>query len=259
MRPAKNILLVEDEPTLQRIFGSVLADAGHHVESVGTAEQALERLGSPAGTPVDLVLSDKNLPAMNGLDLLGAVRSLEQRVGRTVAFVLCTGYPSRESALALLGGDGDGYLVKPFRSLTGAVAEIQSVLSVDLGARRAGRRLARELAHALGGHSTQLASGTAAAVLVDDPSLRARVEAALGRAGVDIVDVGALWSGRKTALLATRVEDLQAFARKHPGAALVLLDAGASFSDLVTLLGAGGGAVSDPGLVPGEPGGGGSG
>ena len=38
---ARIILLVEDEPTLQRILGSVLTDAGHAVESVGTAEAAL--------------------------------------------------------------------------------------------------------------------------------------------------------------------------------------------------------------------------
>ena len=88
----KNILLVEDEPTLQRILGSVLTDAGHRVESVGTAEQALDRLQNTGAPDVDLVLSDKNLPAMSGLDLLGQVRAFEKKARRTVAFVLVTGY-----------------------------------------------------------------------------------------------------------------------------------------------------------------------
>jgi two-component system response regulator PhoP len=67
----RSILLVEDEPTLQRILGSVLGDAGHRIEAVGTAEQALERLDD---SDFDLVLTDKNLPRKSGLDLLGELR-----------------------------------------------------------------------------------------------------------------------------------------------------------------------------------------
>src|SRR5687768_10440445 len=102
MRPAKNILLVEDEPTLQRILGSVLTDVGHRVESVGTAEQALERLKDTGAPDIDLVLSDKNLPAMSGLELLDQLRALERVRTRAVGFVLVTGYPSRDSALSVL-------------------------------------------------------------------------------------------------------------------------------------------------------------
>lgn len=250
MRPPKNILLVEDEPTLQRILGSVLTDAGHRVESVGTAEQALERLGDPAAGDIDLVLSDKNLPAMNGLDLMVQVRALEERAGHPIAFVLVTGYPSRESALSILAHDGDGYLVKPFRSLSHAVEQIQAILDADLRRRRAGCPDARALAQVLAGLPAALEPGLVAAVLIDDPALAARVRQALTAAGVALEDVKRLPSQGRVAVISPRVENLQAVARQRKGAALVLLDGGAAFSDIVTLVAAGGGAIADPGLLP---------
>jgi CheY-like chemotaxis protein len=250
VRTARHILLVEDEPTLQRILGSVLSDRGHRVESVGTAEQALDRLSDAAAPDIDLVLSDKNLPSMNGLELLDQVRAYEKKVKRTVAFVLVTGYPSRDSALAVLAGDGDGYLVKPFRSLSHAVDHIQSILDADLAARRAGGPLARAIASTLSGVPVDVA-GAAAAVLVDDTSRAERIRAALAAHGARVVDVDKL-PPQRAVLLAGRVEDLQAFARGRAGASLVLVDGGASFSDIVTLIGCGGGAIVDPGLLPAE-------
>jgi len=248
MRAPKQILLVEDEPTLQRILGSVLADAGHRVESVGTAEQALERLQDVAQPDVDLVLSDKNLPAMSGLDLLHRLRALEQKQGRTVGFVLVTGYPSRDSALTVLAHDGDGYLVKPFRSLTHAVEQIQSVLDSDLARRRSGNPRARQLANILAGLPGE-ALGLKAAVLVDAPEVAKRIKASLSRASMTIVDVAQLPTAGACAVVSARVEDLVAFGKKHHGASLLLVDAGVSFTDLVALIGTGGGAIVDPGLV----------
>jgi CheY-like chemotaxis protein len=250
MRPARNILLVEDEPTLQRILGSVLTDAGHRVESVGTAEQAIERLSLPGAAEVDLVLSDKNLPGMNGLDLMAQVRATEGRLGRNVGFMLVTGYPSRESALAVLANDGDGYLVKPFRSLSHAVEEIQAVLTADLALRRAAAADAKKLAQLLAGVPTGLEPGLVAAIVVDDPAVSKRVRRLLEETAVAIEDLKRLPPTGRVAVLSTRVENLQAFARARRGAALVLLDGGASFSDMVALIAAGGGAVADPGLLP---------
>jgi CheY-like chemotaxis protein len=249
MRVAKNILLVEDEPTLQRILGSVLTDAGHRVESVGTAEQALERLADASGSDVDLVLSDKNLPAMSGLDLLEQVRNFEKRGRRAVAFVLVTGYPSRDSALSVLAGGGDGYLVKPFRSLSHAVDQIQVILNSDLAVRRSGWPLAKALAQTVAGLPVDAGDGATAAVLVDDAARAAAIKTAIAKTGVHVDDVMRLPAVGRVALLASRVEDLQAFAKGRSGAALVLLDGGASFSDIVALIGSGGGAIVDPSLV----------
>lgn len=258
-RLPKNILLVEDEPTLQRILGSVLTDVGHRVESVGTAEQALERLADTGAPDVDLVLSDKNLPAMSGLELLEQLRALERTRNRAVGFVLVTGYPSRDSALSVLAHDGDGYLVKPFRSLSNAVEQVQGVLDANLAERHAGgpdaRRLARLMAGAGAGTGAlpgdEPLAAKSAAVLVHDDGVTKKIKLVLEKHGVMVADTKALPpSPAAVAVIGSRVEDLAAFAKARKGAALVLVDDGASFSDLVTLIGAGGGAVADPGLLP---------
>jgi CheY-like chemotaxis protein len=244
MPPPKNLLLVEDEPTLQRILGSVLSDAGHHVDTVGSAEHALERLQDARAPEIDLVLSDKNLPGMNGLELLEKVRAAEQPQRRT-GFMLVTGYPSRESALAVLAHDGDGYLVKPFRSLMHAVADVKRALDDDLGRRRAAGRTARAIAGVLAGApDATLPRGIAVALELPAP-LRARAEDAVTKAGAQVVDVDRLPADGSIAVCSTMIGPLTSVAKKRAGAALVLCDPGASFDDLVTLIGAGGGAVAE--------------
>ncbi|MDP2341378.1 MAG: response regulator [Deltaproteobacteria bacterium] len=237
----KNILLVEDEPTLQRILGSVLGDAGHLVTAMGTAEQALERLDD--GNDIDLVLTDKNLPALSGLDLLSQVRAGEKRGKRLIGVMMVTGYPSRDSALQALDDDADGYLVKPFRSLSHAVELIQRVLDGDLVDRRHGPPLARKVARALAGLPEPLAGLDVA--VVADPGLSAALAAAGARLVDDVAAAQVVVAANLTGLLA---------GRRSPRAGLVLVDGGATFQQVVELIAAGGGAIVDRGLVPTVPG-----
>lgn len=239
----RHILLVEDEPTLQRILGSVLGDAGHAITTAGTAEQALDVLD---GGDVDLVLSDKNLPKMSGLDLLAQVRAAERapkHPKRSVAFMMVTGYPSRDSALAALADDADGYLVKPFRSLAHAVEQIQRILDGDLALRRQGPPRARKVAHVLAGLPEDL--GGQRVALVD--AVARRSAAAVVAAGGDVVDVD---DSAGLVIVAADRAHLCTLAARHSGAGLVLGDGGATFQDIVELIGAGGGAVVDLGGAP---------
>lgn len=242
----KNILLVEDEPTLQRILGSVLSDAGHRVISTGTAEQALEVLdGGPLddGGEIDLVLTDKNLPRLSGLDLLATVRSGERNGRRLLGMMLVTGYPSRDSALQALADDADGYLVKPFRSLSHAVEQIQGVLDADLVERRKGPPLARRVAGALMGLPEDL-DGVAVSVL--GGSKPGGVTEA-GGSFVDVNDADVVVGGDLAELVALG-RSRQAQKRKL---GLVLLEAGASFQEIVEFISVGGGALVDRRMVAG--------
>jgi len=241
--PQRFILLVEDEPTLQRILGSVLGDAGHRVEAVGTAEAALDRLDEG---DVDLVLTDKNLPKMSGLELLAEVRRQEAGGRRATGVVMVTGYPSRDSALQALADDADGYLVKPFRSLTHAVEQVRRVLDADLPARRRGPPLARRVAAALQGMPGTLVGVRVALVGVGAE----RAAAAVGAAGATIVNLAEATDPRSApdVVVGGAVEDLVAATATLP-AACVLVDGGATFQDLVALIGCGGGAVVDGDLI----------
>lgn len=230
MSGAGTILLVEDEPTLQRILGSVLGDAGYRIEAVGTAEQALERLEESAD--IDLVLTDKNLPHSTGLQLLADVRRAERAGRRPTGVVIITGYPGRDSALQALVDGADGYLVKPFRSLTQAVDEVQRVLATNLGERRAAAQRAQRVVAALAGD--ERVDGVR--VVVGDR----RIAAVLQERGALVVDSDA--DADADAVVARNVAGLLA----HMGpCGRVLLDGGASVADLVALLTAGGGAVVD--------------
>jgi CheY-like chemotaxis protein len=250
MSESRHILLVEDEPTLQRILGSVLSDAGHEVEAVGTAEAAVSRLEDAAAPDVDLVLSDKNLPAMSGLELLAKVREGDKEAGQHRGFVLVTGYPSRDSALTVLGEGGDGYLVKPFRSLVHAVDQIQAILAAPLAQRRLGAHVARRVADILGGEPGRAEPGLRAVVMLDEEADAQRVTKCLEASGAEVVPLAELGEANPRTLVAGRVEDLVKYGADHPEVGLVLADAGASFNDVVALIHAGGGAVFDPAQVP---------
>lgn len=250
----RRILLVEDEPTLQRILGSVLGDAGHIVESVGTAEAALTRLDDRGAPSIDLILSDKNLPAQSGLDLLVKVRHQEREDNIARGFVLVTGYPSRESAMQVLEHGGNGYLVKPFRSLIHAVETITAMMEAPLRDFRVATDLAQAaVATLLRDESEGFLSQTKIAILIDDENQRDHLAARVTSRGAEVVSVEDLRAATAAPrlLIAARVEDLGTFAQSAPRTGLLLADGGASFRSLKTLIQSGGGGVFDPTLVPG--------
>jgi CheY-like chemotaxis protein len=230
------VLLVEDEPTLQRILGVVLADAGHTTESVGTAEQALERLATGG---YSVVVTDKNLPQANGHVLLAEVRRWEAAGHAPIGVMMVTGYPSRDSVLEALSHDVDGYLVKPFRSLNQAVDHVQRIARADLRARRQSQQRSRLVAEVLRGEVRPLV-GRAIAVL---PAAKLAADP-LRRAGAIVVSPDDLDSAE--VVVAASMKDLAATAAVRPGLGHVLLDAHASQQDLVQLIGIGGGSVVDP-------------
>jgi CheY-like chemotaxis protein len=239
------LLLVEDEPALQRIIGGVLSDAGHHVDVVGDVEQALARL--QVGD-VDLVVTDKNLPGRDGLALLAAVRAGERdgSLRGGVAVVLATGYPSRDSAMRALAHDVDGYLVKPFVSLTRAAEQILAVLELGSTARQAGPR-ARRVADALAGLPVGLGDVNVAVVA---GARTTAVERGLRGARARLVP--AVSAERADVVVVADLADVRAISARRRGAAFVLLDPGASFRAIVELIDCGGGALLDPTLLTGD-------
>jgi CheY-like chemotaxis protein len=241
---ARTLLLVEDEPALQRIVGGVLADAGHHVAVAGNVEEALARVRT--GGRVDLIVTDKNLPGHDGLALLAALRADEREgnVEHRTAVVMTTGYPSRDSALQALAHDADGYLVKPFVSLPRAVERILSVLDADPVARRLGPPRARRVADALAGLPVAL-DDTGVGVVAG--ALTTTVERMLRSAGARLLP--AISAERADVVVAGTIADVRAVAGRRKGPAFVLLDAGASFKEIVELIECGGGAVVDPVLL----------
>lgn len=107
-RPAR-ILLVEDDPLLQDIFGSALASQGHEVE---TASDGLNALWKVREGTYDLVLCDYKLPEINGLAMVRLVRDLVNTAVRP-ALVALTGAPAFLMNEALPGRAFDEVIAKP--------------------------------------------------------------------------------------------------------------------------------------------------
>jgi two-component system KDP operon response regulator KdpE len=100
------VLIVDDEPAIQRVVHTNLSGHGFRVDTAGTGQEALE-----ASTRVrpDLILLDLGLPDMDGLDVIRAIRER----GSTPIVVLSARGAEHDKVAALDLG-ADDYLTKPF-------------------------------------------------------------------------------------------------------------------------------------------------
>jgi DNA-binding NtrC family response regulator len=106
MPSTPRILLVEDEANMVRTLTKILERKGYSVDAAGTGEEALQRLGEQS---YDLVITDLNMPVMDGMQLL---REMQARQIHPATIVL-TGHGTIQTAVeAMKLGAGD-YLIKP--------------------------------------------------------------------------------------------------------------------------------------------------
>jgi two-component system chemotaxis response regulator CheY len=95
---------------MRRIIKSMLSEHGFEVLEAANGEDALEKLR--ASGSVDLAMVDWNMPVMNGLEFVKAVRAEERHAGMRIMMVTTeTGVD--EMTLALEAG-ADEYVMKPF-------------------------------------------------------------------------------------------------------------------------------------------------
>ncbi len=107
-----DVLVVDDSAAIRKILQRVLRQTGMAIRNIyeaGDGQQALELLSS---NPVSLVLTDINMPKMDGLQLLGAMKASE--AWRSIAVVMITteGGEAKVGEAVKLGAAG--YVRKPF-------------------------------------------------------------------------------------------------------------------------------------------------
>ncbi len=109
-----NILVVDDDPTARETVTQFLRSGGFaQIQQAADGEQAMTLI--KGGTKIDFIVSDWDMPKLNGMDLLKAVRATPGY--EKIPFVIITSPISTEKikiAEAAAGGV-DGYLIKPFR------------------------------------------------------------------------------------------------------------------------------------------------
>lgn len=104
----KTVLVVEDSDVTRALVTSILRDEGYRVLEAGDGAQGWRVLGG--GERVDLVLTDVQMPQMDGLELLRSIRSSEELAGVPVLVLSMLGEPEDKERAMELGANG--YLVK---------------------------------------------------------------------------------------------------------------------------------------------------
>jgi DNA-binding NtrC family response regulator len=135
------ILIVDDDPLVADSLAVFLAGRGYETSVETDPRRALKRLRD---TPdIDLLLSDVNMPGMDGFDLLRQVRALDP----SPVVVMLTGYGTIESAVKAMREGAEDYVTKP-------VIDEEMVLTIERALKRRGlaeenERLKRQLQRAL--------------------------------------------------------------------------------------------------------------
>src|SRR5262245_40731866 len=109
----KNILIVDDSATMRKIIMRGLRQAGVEHADFKEAGDGIEGLAALAAGEFDLILSDVNMPNMNGLEFVQAVA---QRVPTPPPIVMITTEGSDEAVKEAMARGAQGYLRKPFTS-----------------------------------------------------------------------------------------------------------------------------------------------
>jgi two-component system chemotaxis response regulator CheY len=114
MTAAKNILVVDDSSIVRLYFRDALTRAGFHVDEAFNGLEALEKILTAAP---DLIFVDINMPKMDGMTFLQALRRQALPIGSIPTIVVSTEAGRDDLATAVKAG-ANFYFVKPIAQST---------------------------------------------------------------------------------------------------------------------------------------------
>ena len=107
-------LVVDDFSTMRRIVRNLLKELGF--ANVDEAEDGAVALQKLQASPFDFVVTDWNMPNMDGLQLLQSIRANAQM--KHLPVLMITAEAKRENIVAAAQAGASGYIVKPFTAAT---------------------------------------------------------------------------------------------------------------------------------------------
>ena len=117
-------LVVDDSSTMRRIIINTLNKLGHtDIVEAGTGREGVEKLGA---APVDVIVTDWNMPEMSGIDFVRHVRSAPAT--KDVPVLMVTTNAAKDDIVEALKVGVNSYVVKPFTPDT-MKEKIQAVLA----------------------------------------------------------------------------------------------------------------------------------
>ena len=103
------LMLVDDSATILLSISSILGKAGYSVEKAANAEDALKKFN--AGVKINLLITDLNMPGMNGIELIREVRKLADY--KFVPILFLTTESQQSKKLEAKAAGASGWIVKP--------------------------------------------------------------------------------------------------------------------------------------------------
>ncbi|ENO96295.1 chemotaxis response regulator CheY [Thauera phenylacetica] len=112
--PKTRFLVVDDFSTMRRIVRNLLKELGFaNVDEAEDGAVALQKLKS---SPYDFVVTDWNMPNMDGLTLLQSIRRTPEL--KHLPVLMITAEAKKENIIAAAQAGASGYVVKPFTAAT---------------------------------------------------------------------------------------------------------------------------------------------
>ncbi|KYP10459.1 MAG: hypothetical protein A0129_12740 [Limnobacter sp. CACIAM 66H1] len=102
-----NILLIDDANTIRKVCAHILTQSGHVVRTAASAEEGIRDIVD-SGAP-DLIITDIDMPGMDGLELCNRIR----KTGATVPIVVITSYSDKDMIQRAKALGLAGWLLKP--------------------------------------------------------------------------------------------------------------------------------------------------
>lgn len=102
-------LVVDDSTSMRQMVSCTLKQAGFEIIEASDGQEALSLLG---GQPVDVVITDLNMPVLNGLDLIRRLRSLP--IYRFTPILMLTTESQQAKKMEGKQAGATGWIVKPF-------------------------------------------------------------------------------------------------------------------------------------------------
>ena len=106
---SKTIFLVDDSATILLSISNILQKAGYTTEKAANAEEALKKFNS--GLKADLLITDLNMPGMNGIELIREVRKLGSYKFMPILFLTTESQQAKKAEAKAAGASG--WIVKP--------------------------------------------------------------------------------------------------------------------------------------------------
>jgi two-component system chemotaxis response regulator CheY len=107
-----DVLVVDDSAAIRKILTRVLRQTGMAIQTIHEAGDGQEALALMAQHRIDLVLSDINMPKMDGLQLLASLKASPQWRNIPVVMITTEGGETKVAEAVRLGAAG--YVRKPF-------------------------------------------------------------------------------------------------------------------------------------------------